>query len=295
MEESFRNLNKEMKGVDATFEEVYGEVQPLTTALGEAEDRLYQLALAGDTTSKEYQELLDKVARYRKVQIQTDQVVDAAATTLSQKMGNALNGAASGFAAVQGAIGLFGVESEAVEETLLRVNSAMALAQGIEGVQEFSRSFGLASKATKAFALAQKGLNLILAGNPLAILVTIVVSLIGYFAVFTDAIDVVIDSLKGVSDWLGITDSEAEEAAEKREQEAEVQRRLQEAEQKRAERLHNTKMNDLDNEIALARAQGKDTTALQKKKINELIKIKKAKLSELAVDEALLENAKQRL
>ena len=185
MEESFRNLNKEMKGVDATFEEVYGEVQPLTTALGEAEDRLYQLALAGDTTSKEYQELLDKVARYRKVQIQTDQVVDAAATTLSQKMGNALNGAASGFAAVQGAIGLFGVESEAVEETLLRVNSAMALAQGIEGVQEFSRSFGLASKATKAFALAQKGLNLILAGNPLAILVTIIVSLIGYFAVFT--------------------------------------------------------------------------------------------------------------
>ena len=57
--------------LDATFEEVYGELQPLTTRMGEAEDRLYELALAGDTTSKEYQELLTKVGQYRKVQIQT--------------------------------------------------------------------------------------------------------------------------------------------------------------------------------------------------------------------------------
>ena len=152
MESAFRDLNKEMKGVDATFEDVYGEVQPLTTALGEAEDRLYQLALAGDTTSKEYQELLDKVARYRKVQIQTDQVVDASATTFSQKLGGALSGAAGGFSAVQGAMGIFGAESEQLEATLLKVNSAMALAQGIEGLREGAKSFkalGLAS--TKAF------------------------------------------------------------------------------------------------------------------------------------------------
>ena len=293
MEGAFRDLNKEMKGVDATFEEVYGEVQPLTTALGEAEDRLYQLALAGDTTSKEYQELLDKVAKYRKVQIETDQAVDGAATTLSQKMGNALQGAASGFAVVQGAMGLMGTESEEVEQALLKVNSAMALAQGIAGVQEAATQFGLASKATKAYTLVQKGLNLVLKANPFALIVTAVIGLIAYFATFTDAINVVKDGLMAVTDWLGITDSEAEEAAAKREQEAEVQRKLQEAEQKRAERLHNTKMTDLDNEIALARAQGKDTTKLQKKKIAEILKVKKAKLAELAVDEAIVEQQKQ--
>ena len=288
MESAFRDLNKEMKGVDATFEDVYGEVQPLTTALGEAEDRLYQLALAGDTTSKEYQELLDKVARYRKVQIQTDQVVDAAATTLSQKMGIALNGAASGFAAVQGAMGLFGVESEAVEETLLRVNSAMALAQGIEGVQEFSRSFDLAGKSTKAFALAQKGLNLILAANPFALIITAVVALIGYFAIFTDAISVIIDGLKSVSDFLGITDFEAEEAASKREREAEVQKQLQEQELKRQEELHNSRMSALDREIAVAKANGKDTTKLQKQKINEEIALRKAAMATLLVEQEKL-------
>ena len=288
MESAFRDLNKEMKGVDATFEEVYGEVQPLTTALGEAEDRLYQLALAGDTTSKEYQELLEKVARYRKVQIQTDQVVDAAATTLSQKMGIALSGAASGFAAVQGAMGLFGVESEAVEKTLLRVNSAMALAQGIEGVQEFSRSFDLAGKSTKAFALAQKGLNLILAANPFALIITAVVALIGYFAIFTDAISVIIDGLKSVSDFLGITDFEAEEAASKREREAEVQKQLQEQELKRQQELHNSRMSALDREIAVAKANGKDTTKLQKQKINEELALRKAAMATLLVEQEKL-------
>ena len=109
---------KSAKNVNSTFEEVYGELQPLTTRLGEAEDRLYELALAGDTTSKEYQELLTKVGEYRKVQIQTDLAVDTAATTLGQKLGGALTGATSGFAAVQGVMGLVGSESEALEKNI---------------------------------------------------------------------------------------------------------------------------------------------------------------------------------
>jgi len=289
MEGAFRDLNKEMKGVDATFEEVYGEVQPLTTALGEAEDRLYQLALAGDTTSKEYQQLLDKVAKYRKVQIETDQVVDAAAQTFTSKLGQSMQGAASGFAAVQGAMGLFGSESEEVEAALLKVNSAMALADGIKGVQEFSKSFGLASKATKAFTLVQKGLNLVLAANPIGLIITAVITIIGYFAIFTDAIDVVIDSLMAVSDWLGITDSEASANASRRESEAAAAAQQEEFAQKRAERLHKTKMVALDNEIALARAQGKDTTELQKKKLQNEIVLKEAALATLLVEEAKIE------
>ena len=293
LEQVQKDLKKTNTDLGASFEDIEGEILPLTGRMGEMEDRLYELGLAGKQNTKEFKDLLKEVGKYRKVQIETDLAVDQSAGTMSQKLGGALQGAASGFAAVQGAMGLFGTESEEVEQALLKVNSAMALADGIRGVQEFSKSFGLASKATKGFTLAQKALNLVLAGNPLAILVTIVVSLIGYFATFTNAIDVVIDSLKSVSDWLGITDLEAEENASKREQEAETQKKLQEAEQARQERLHNSKINDLDNEIALARAQGKDTTQLQKKKIQEILKIKKAKLAELAVDEAVLENQRQ--
>ena len=52
-------------------------------------------------------------------------------------------GVASGFAAAQGAMALFGAESEEVEKALLKVQSAMALAQGLQGVvasvEEFKR------------------------------------------------------------------------------------------------------------------------------------------------------------
>ena len=198
LSDSMDDASKSTNKLHEKFEDAYKGAEPLTTVLGEMEDKLYQMALAGKQSTDEFSELLAEVGKYRKTQIETDLAVDTAAQTMSQKLGGALQGAASGFALVQGAMGLFGTESEEVEQALLKVNSAMALADGIRGVQEFSKSFGLASKATKAFTVVQKGLNLVLAANPFALIVTAVVGLIGYFAVFTDAINVVIESLQAV-------------------------------------------------------------------------------------------------
>lgn len=58
-----------------------------------------------------------------------------------QAFSAALQGVVGGFTAVQGALGLVGVESEEVEKTLLKVNSAMALSQGINSVLEARDSF----------------------------------------------------------------------------------------------------------------------------------------------------------
>ena len=44
--------------------------------------------------------------------------------------------ATSGFAATQGAIALFGSENEALEESLLKVQSALAIQQGVQGLTE---------------------------------------------------------------------------------------------------------------------------------------------------------------
>ncbi|MFN9978353.1 MAG: hypothetical protein ACK53Y_00490, partial [bacterium] len=52
-----------------------------------------------------------------------------------------LSGVAGGFAALQGAVGLFGNKAEAVEKTLLKVQSAMALSQGLQAVGESIDSF----------------------------------------------------------------------------------------------------------------------------------------------------------
>jgi len=241
--------NDSVEGLNKTFEEVYGELQPLTTRMGEAEDRLYELALAGDTTSKEYQELLKNVGNYRKVQIQTDLAVDQAANTFSQKLGGAITGATSGFAAVQGAMALVGSESEALEQTLLKVQGALALQQGVQGVLDYTKSIGLAGKATKAF-------NAIVRLNPLALLVTTLVAIIGYFAVFTDAIDVAIQGLKDLTDWIGITGFAEEKRAKRQEEIA-----IRQAEYRQAE-------------IEYLKAQGKNTAELEKQILKEALAIK---------------------
>jgi hypothetical protein len=161
VEKDIDDLNKSLKDtaennrdVSKTFEEVYGEIQPLTARMGEAEDRLYELAAAGDTASKEYRDLLQTVGEYRKVQIQTDMAVDAASTTLGQKLGGALGGVTSGFSLAQGAFAAFGDESKEVEEALLKVQSAMAIQQGLQGIKEAIPSFkalGTVIKSTSVF------------------------------------------------------------------------------------------------------------------------------------------------
>ena len=151
---AMENLSKATNDVNKSFEEVYGDLQPLTTRMGEAEDRLYELANAGQTATQEYQDLLETVGRYRKVQIQTDMAVDAAATTMTQKLGGALGGATAGFELMQGVMGTFGAESAEVEKLLLKVQSAMAISQGVQGVREAIPAITAFGTAIKSQAIA---------------------------------------------------------------------------------------------------------------------------------------------
>jgi hypothetical protein len=188
VEKDIDDLNKSLKDTGkefdkaATFAERYGdELQPLTTRMGEAEDRLYELAAAGDTASKEYRDLLQTVGEYRKVQIQTDMAVDAAATTLGQKLGGALGGVTSGFSLAQGAMALFGSENEALEESLLKVQSALAIQQGIQGIREAIPSFkSLATVAVNTFSSMTTASKLF-AVTGIGALITAVAYLMGAF------------------------------------------------------------------------------------------------------------------
>jgi len=56
-------------------------------------------------------------------------------------LSGSIQGVVGGFTAVQGAIGAFGVKSEEVEQALLKVNSAMALSQGLQSVGSSVDSF----------------------------------------------------------------------------------------------------------------------------------------------------------
>jgi hypothetical protein len=155
LDKALDNTADSARDVNKSFEDVYGDLQPLTARMGEAEDRLYELAAAGDYTSNEYKNLLNTVGEYRKVQINTDLAVDAASMTLSQKLGGALGGVASGFELAQGSMALFGVEGENVQAALLKVQSAMALSQGLQGLKEAKTSFIALGDSAKKTAVGQ--------------------------------------------------------------------------------------------------------------------------------------------
>jgi hypothetical protein len=83
---------------------------------------------------------------------------------------SSIGGAAGGFSAFQGAMGLVGAESKNVEAALLKVQSAMALSQGLQQLGEARDSFKqLGAVAKNVFsgikgAIAATGIGLLLVG-----------------------------------------------------------------------------------------------------------------------------------
>jgi len=122
--------------------EVKNNLGSLKSQLREAQAEVAKLSEQFGATSREAANAAKRAAELK------DQIEDAKALTDAfnpdakfKAVSAALGGVASGFAAYQGALGLVGVESKAVEEQLLKVQSAMALAEGINGVTSSIDSF----------------------------------------------------------------------------------------------------------------------------------------------------------
>ena len=126
--------------VDAS--DVGKSVGSLKKQLREAQNEVTALSEKFGATSKEAINAAKKAAELK------DRIGDAKALTDAfnpdakfKALTASLSGVAGGFAALQGAVGLFGNKAEAVEKTLLKVQSAMALSQGLQAVGESIDSF----------------------------------------------------------------------------------------------------------------------------------------------------------
>jgi len=170
---SYKELNKSATDTGATFADVYGEMQPLTTRMGEAEDRLYELALAGKTATKEYKDLLATTQNYLRVQQQVDLQVEAGAVPAAQQMTTAVGGVAGAFGIAEGTAALFGTESQQLAETMLKLQAVMAIVSGVSAFNEalptfmnfknnVINGFNGMSAAGKAFAIT--GIGLLITG-----------------------------------------------------------------------------------------------------------------------------------
>lgn len=159
--------------------EIKDNVKSLKTQYREAVQEVQTLADTYGNTSKEAAEAAKRAAelkdRIEESKSLTDAFnPDAKFNALSGSIGGVLNG----FQAYEGAMGLIGVESEALQETLLKVQSAMALSQGIQGALEakdafvnlgavVKNAFGTMTTASKAFLAG--GIGLVITGIALAV------------------------------------------------------------------------------------------------------------------------------
>jgi hypothetical protein len=199
------NTASAVKNVDLlsqSFEDVYGEIQPLSGRMGELEDQLYELANAGKQGTEEFETLAAEVGRMRRVMQETDMATDALAKTTSQKLGGALSFVSGGFSTFQGAMGAVGVDSAALEESMLKVQSAMAITQGIDSMREGFKDVKaltgdlaknlaktaigqkLVTAAQLVGATAMKVLNAVMKANPIFLIIGGITALIGAFALF---------------------------------------------------------------------------------------------------------------
>ena len=153
------------KSLKAQLREAQADVAALSDKFGATSKEATEAAKAAGI-------LKDKIADAKDL---TDAFnPDAKFNSLSRSIGGVLNG----FQAYEGAMGLIGVESEDLQKTLLKVQSAMALSQGIQGALEAKDSFvqlGAVVKtafngmttASKAFMVG--GIGLLLTGIGLLI------------------------------------------------------------------------------------------------------------------------------
>jgi hypothetical protein len=186
--------------------------------LREANNELLNMASQFGETSKEALNAAKKVASLK------DAIGDAKALAETFNpdkkfvaLGGALQGATAGFSALQGAMGLFGAEGKDVEKMMLKVQSAMALQQGISGIAGAMDSFKLLGNeikgnVVKAFstlkgAIIATGIGLLVVGIGLLVanfdsVKVAIERMIGPLKIITDFFGRVIDA---VTDFVGIT------------------------------------------------------------------------------------------
>ena len=262
IEASTKEAQKNLDNLSKSFEDVYGEVKPLSSRVGELEDRLYQMAQAGDTASEEFKQLTKEAARLKTAQKEVDEIMDRSSMTLSQKVSTGLSTVASGAVLATSTMQEFGVIGEDSAETVNRAIGALSLVEFAKGLNDSTGLFSKLGKKIKSYTVvqkiatwAQRMWNLAMAANPL---MTIVV-----------AITAVIAAGYALVKMFGDSAEESERNTKAIEAQTKAIEEQSKANQKRVTELEES----ISREQELLKAQGTDKETLRKKEEEGLKKL----------------------
>jgi hypothetical protein len=173
------NLNKAIGETDKQTKSLKTQIREATQELIRAQEEFGDYSAAALDAAKKVALLKDKVQEAKETSDLYDPGARFAVAT------NAIAAGANAIQTYQSALGLLGVEGEAAEETLLKVQSAMAFSQGLSQIADSGKEFRrLAAEASK-FTIVQKAItagqwlwNAAQAANPIGAIVAAVVALI---------------------------------------------------------------------------------------------------------------------
>lgn len=184
--------------------------------LREANNEVVNLTEKFGATSREAIAAAQKVAKLKDAIGDAKALSDAFSPDAKfNAFAGAIQGAVSGFSALQGAQALFGTESEELNKTLLKVQAALALSQGLNGILAAKDAFVNLSAVIKAqvltafgtlrAAIISTGIGALVVGIGLLItnfekVKSAIINLIPGAETFFNVIGDVVDTVKG---WFG--------------------------------------------------------------------------------------------
>lgn len=220
------NYSSALDGLDASFVNWKQELR-------ECKEAMQQL----DPASQAYADAMARAAEITHNLADQQEMIKYSSTDFGDQLENVRGIAtnlAAGYSAVNAAMGLFGEENEDVKEAMLKVQQAMALVQGLQGIDGFikrtkglSQSLGLVTKATQANTVATKAnataakadaaamaaetvatkaavpaqlsLNAAMKANPIGFIIGLIATLVTAFALLKDKIMEMIGANKDMS------------------------------------------------------------------------------------------------
>jgi hypothetical protein len=260
-----------------------------TGRIGELEDKLYDLSLAGKSNTQEFKDLVREVANVKRAIVETDKQVDSFVER-SRGFGTVVQNielVGNAFQVVEGAAALFGDENEELQKTLVKLQAITAITSGIEQarlilIDQTAQKTGIAAVAQRAYGLAVgqstgalKIFRIALLATGVGALALGLVALINNFdkvkaalqnsipgfKTVSNAIGNVVDTIK---EWVGASD-DAERAGAAFENASKKQKAASDATVKNIER-----------QIALAESAGRSTVELEIQREQAIIKANQA-------------------
>lgn len=142
------------KQVESSFDKTETSTLSLRSQLRAMVEQLAQLKVQGKDNSAEFLKLAQDAGKLKDAIGDANLQIKNFASDTSNIDGalSLVSGLAGGFAVVQGAAALFGDESEELQKTLLRVNAAMAILQGLQQVSLVLEKESAAAKFVNTIA-----------------------------------------------------------------------------------------------------------------------------------------------